>query len=177
MTTYPKNHQAIVADLLAGKFILEKSPLFSIVKDHLDFYTHFFKASYGYLLNRDQPYFFLTSQDTQEETSQDFILFLALLAYEYHNEQRDFVKEITENVLEVAEIDKLLKASSQYDALLRDTKAEDLSRFINTWHGRHLLTFVDKSKQRFRFNTPIHTFLQVAVDLADKHFKAAPSTQ
>ena len=171
-TTYPQHHQDIVTDLLAGKFILQtQKSLFKDIQENIPFYTAFFQASHGYKLETDHPYFFLSSQDTQEETSRDMILCLALLAYEYHNEQRDFVKEVLEGVFHVQGTDQMLKASSQYDALLKGTQAEDFERFVNAWHNRNLLTFTDLNKKSFRFNAPIHTFLEPANALYEQYLQ------
>lgn len=169
--TYPEAHQQIVAALLAGKFILFKSPLFSSLKGHTDFYKAFFDKSYGYALEHSRDYFFLSSQDTGEETSQDLLLFLALLAYEFHNEQRDFLQELTHSTFDVAEMEGLLKRSSKYDDLIKNTQAEDFPRFINGWHNRNLLSYVDSDRRKFRFNAPIYTFLDVAFHLAQEHLQ------
>lgn len=170
-TTYPIQHREIVATLLSGKFILEKSPLFTIVDRHRDFYVQFFKESYDYELDTTYNYFFLTSKRTEEKGSQDLILFLALLAYEFHNEQRDFIKELKENVFSVAEIERLIKNATKYDDLLKDTTVEEFNTFIKKWENRGLLSFVNERRKKFRFNDPIDTFLQVADQLCDKHLK------
>ena len=171
-TVYPTQHREIVSTLLSGKFIVEKSPLFAIVDRHRDFYVAFFKQSYDYELDTAHNYFFLASKHTDEKVSRDLILFLALLAYEFHNERRDFIKELKENVFSVAEIESLIKNSTKYDDLLKSTSVAEFSTFIKRWENRGVLSFVNERRRKFRFNDPIDTFLQVADQLCDKHLKA-----
>ncbi|MEM9569674.1 MAG: hypothetical protein AAF900_01840 [Bacteroidota bacterium] len=168
---YPAQHREIVATLLSGKFIVEKSPLFAIVDRHRNFYIAFFKQSYDYELDTTNNYFFLTSKHTDEKGSRDFILFLALLAYEFHNERRDFIKELKENVFSVAEIESLIKNATKYEDLLKGTSVEEFNTFIKKWENRGVLSFVNEKRKKFRFNDPIDTFLQVADQLCDKHLK------
>jgi len=165
---YPENHQQVVGDLLAGKFVHSGIPLLATIKSNEAFYTDFFKKSFGYHLHIEEKYAFLSSKQTKEQSTRDLLLMLALLAHEYHHERKDFFKEIEKKVILVEDLQAYLKRSSKYNEVIKGTQAEDLPRFLDMWHRRYLIEYTRPDHSGFRFLPPVHAFLSVALALAEE---------
>ena len=167
--SYPEHHAQIVATLLGGRFVTDDMPFFSTISNSQGFYQKFFEASYGYTLAWEGTYCYLSSKETKETASRDMLLLLALLAYEYHNDQKDIVDTLLNKTILVADIERYVKESSKYNDLIQDTQAEELKKFLDYWRNKNLLTYTRPDESAFRFKAPIKTFLDVAAKLAESH--------
>lgn len=167
---YPSQHRQIVKELLGGKFIIDDSPLFRIIHKHRNFYDDFFEKTYGYFLEGRGEYFYLISEETTENGSRDFLLFLSVLCYEYHTRGKDIVQKISEGTFHVTEIERYLSNSSKRD-LLKSTQAADLKPFLDSWQKRNLLEFTQNDPPTFRFKKSIDLFLHTAFALYEDRLK------
>ncbi len=170
---YPKHHHHIVATLLGGRFIIDKSSLFAIISKEQEFYRSFFYETYRYELQWEGTYCYLSSKDTKETASRDLLLLLSVLAYEYQNDQKDFVKILLNEEIRVGDIERYIKESSKYDDVIRSTQGENVKKFLDFWKNRNLITYTRSDESMLRFNGPIKTFLEVAVKLSQSHLEEA----
>ncbi|MEM1007991.1 MAG: hypothetical protein AAGJ35_03215, partial [Myxococcota bacterium] len=171
---YPNQHRDIVRALLNGKFITDDSPFFDTLQQHDKFYDQFFQATYGYYLEQPGGYYYLTSQETTENSSRDLLLFLAVLCYEYHTRGKDIVHKMQEGTFLVQEVVHYIETSSKQDLLKKtqvmDTRSQgeyklDIPSFLEQWAKRNLLQYTDKERTQFQFKKPIQLFLDTAFAL------------
>ncbi|MEM9737802.1 MAG: hypothetical protein AAF770_01755 [Bacteroidota bacterium] len=170
---YPKQHHDIITTLLGGRFIIDHSPLFAIISKEQEFYRSFFYETYRYELQWEGTYCYLSSKETKETASRDLLLLLSVLAYEYQNDQKDFVHILLHEEIRVADIERCIKESSKYDDIIRSTQAEDVKKFLDFWKNRNLITYTKRDESMLRFNTPIKSFLDISANLSQLHLLEA----
>ncbi len=172
---YPPRYQEIVKTLLAGKFIIdtdENAP-FSEIRAHEAFYQNFFKATFNCSLEGGSDgFYYLTSGQTQETLSRDFLLFFSVLAYEYQTREKDIGEEAKERTFSIEEVIQAIEHSSQ-KKFLRNTKVYvtrdkkkklDVKAFLDKWERRNLIHYIDRGT-KFRFTKAIKLFIDAALDL------------
>ena len=172
---YPSRYQEIVKTLLAGKFIIdtdENAP-FPEIRDHEAFYRNFFKTTFNCSLEGSGSFYYLTSGQTQETLSRDFLLFLSVLDYEYQNRDKGIVEEAKEGTFSIEEVIQAIEHSSKKKVLrntkvyvTRDKKKKlDVKAFLDKWERRNLIHYVDHGT-KFRFTKAIKLFIDAALDLS-----------
>jgi len=164
---YPSEHQQIVNRLLKGKFIIYPDPLFNIIEKSED-YPDFFKYSFGYELNVEAEFAYLSSEHTTEKGTRDFALFLAILCRELDYSNENFREKVEFGEFDINETHNLLKQSSKWE-ILQKTSVEDFEGFIKTWSNRNLLK---SDKGRFKFTKAVKIFFNYAVNLAEEKLQA-----
>src|SRR5438067_2832657 len=147
MRSYPSEHREIVSNLLDGKFIIYPSPLFTTIQKQEDEYKEFFKQSYGFDLNMDAEFAFLSSIEVTEKRTRDFTLFLAILCRELDYSGKNFRNSIELGTFDIAEAEQLLKQSSKWE-ILEKTSVESFDAFIDTWHKKNVLK---RTGNQFKF--------------------------
>lgn len=169
---YPKQHKEIVRELLSGKFIVDDSPYFDSLHKNTQFYNQFFEETYGYYLEENGEFYYLSSMETTENGSRDVLLFLAVLCYEYHSRGKDIVYKMGEGTFSVEEVARYLEKSAHKDLLKKtqvmDSKIQelDIPSFLDQWEKRHLIQYTDKKRRtEFQFKKPINLFLDTAFNL------------
>lgn len=173
---YPLEHRQIVKELLSGKFIDKDSDFFETLKKEKDFYNEFFEQTFNYYLENKGAFFYLSSEETSENASRDFLLFLSLLCYEYQNRGKDVVHKVSEGTFLVKEVTQYIERSAKKD-LLDNTQAIDrnerlnVKRFLDIWAKRHLLEYADKEETRFQFKEGINLFLHTAFALQEDYLE------
>ncbi len=164
MKEYPKEHKEIVNQLLDGKFILSPSPLFNIINKYDDEYPDFFKHSFGYKLNIETEFAYLSSHDISETRTRDFTLFIAILCRELDYSGNSFREKIEVGSFDINETFELLKLSSKWE-ILEKTSVADFEKFIKTWNSKNLLQ-VEGNK--FKFTKAVKLFFTFAIEIAEK---------
>ena len=76
MLEYPANHHEIVEQFLNGRFILHVDKLFDEVKTNENFYSSFFKLSFGYQFEVTTDFAYVISDESNENLSRDISVFL-----------------------------------------------------------------------------------------------------
>ena len=163
---YPNEHKKIVSNLLDGKFIIS-SHLFNVIKEQEDDYIEFFKKSYGFDLQVEADFAYLSSDDVKETRTRDFVLFLAVLCRELDYSGKNFRDTVELGSLDISETFELLKQSSKWEILEKTTVA-DFEKFITTWTGKNLLM---KTGSQFKFTKAVIVFLSFAVNIANAKIK------
>src|ERR1051325_4147725 len=91
---FPRYHKDIVTEMLDGKFILATDAKFIELKNNLEFYTKFFKESFGFDLEVKSDYAYILSAETNEQLSRDICIFFGLLCYEMDKDGKNFLEEV-----------------------------------------------------------------------------------
>lgn len=114
---YPDKHKQIVTSLMDGKFITIDEPLFKIIKEYEEnnFYTTFFEKSFGFELRNTQEFYYLISDETNENTSRDISIFFSILCYELDKDGKNFIDELRFSDFHIDVIVGYLKDSTWSD--------------------------------------------------------------
>ncbi|MEM7362002.1 MAG: hypothetical protein AAF335_03245 [Bacteroidota bacterium] len=181
---YPLEHRQLVKELLSGKFIDTDSPFYKVLRAKKTFYSDFFEHTFNYHLEGHGEFYYLTSTETSENSSRDFLLFLSLLCYEYQNRGKDIVHKISEGTFLVKEVSQYIERSAKKD-LLDNTQVMDrdgqlnVKRFLDIWERRNLVVYINKKialeegtpVTKFQFKEGINLFLHVAFALYEDYLE------
>ncbi len=171
MRSYPSEHKEIVSNLLDGRFIIYPNPMFNVIKKMEEEYTEFFKESYGFELNINSEFTYLSSNEIAEKSTRDFTLFLAMLCRELDYRGKNFKDSIELTSFDITETEQLLRESSKWVILERTSAGKDFNSFINTWHRKNVLI---RDGNQFRFTKAIKLFFEFAVNIANSKLKEQP---
>lgn len=167
MRSYPNEHKEIVSQLLDGRFIIYPSPIFAVIQTQEDDYQEFFKESYGFELNIDAEFAYLSSNEVTEKRTRDFTLFLAVLCRELDYNGQNFRDSIELATQDIADIERLLKQSSKWE-ILEKTSVANFDSFIETWHKKNV---VKRTGNQFKFTKAVKLFFEFAVNVANAKLK------
>jgi len=167
MRSYPSNHKEIVNSLLDGKFIIYPNHMFVTILTLEDEYKEFFKESYGFELNIDSEFVYLSSNEVTEKRTRDFTLFLAMLCRELDYSGKNFRDSIELATFDIIETEQLLKQSSKWEILER-TSVANFDSFIETWHKKNILI---RTGNHFKFTKAVKLFFEFAVNVANAKLK------
>ncbi|HBS86272.1 MAG TPA: hypothetical protein DEA97_06935 [Bacteroidales bacterium] len=169
MRSYLSEHKEIVSNLLDGKFIIYPSPLFVVLQqeEYADDYKEFFKESYGYELNIDTEFAYLSSNEVNEKRTRDFVLFLAILCRELDYSGKDFKDTIDLGSFDISETEQLLKQSSKWE-ILEKTSVSEFEKFIGTWSSKNVLK---RTGNQFKFTKAVKLFFEFAVNISNAKLK------
>jgi hypothetical protein len=167
MRSYPSEHKEIVSNLLDGKFIIYPNQLFAVLQEQEDEYIEFFKKSYGYELNFDTEFAYLSSYEVNEKRTRDFILFLAILCRELDYSGKNFRDVIEFGSFDISETEQLLMQSSRWE-ILEKTSIANFESFIDTWQRRNILK---KNGNQFKFTKAVKLFFEIAVNISNAKLK------
>lgn len=164
---FPRYHKEIVGDLLDGKFILASDGKFVEIKNNEDFYTKFFKESFGFELEVRSDYAFILSNETNEQLSRDICIFFGILCYELDKDSKNFMEEIQYAEFELEKIDEYFD-NSAYAELIQNNKqlrdSESRKQFIGTLNRRNIIDRISDTK--FSFTQAYKVFVDFAMDFA-----------
>lgn len=167
MKEYPAEHKDIVGQLLDGKFVIYPSPLFNAIKELDEEYIKFFKQSFGFTLNIEAEFAYLSSDEVNEKRTRDFTLFLAILCRELDYSGKNFRDKVELGSFNIEETEELLKNSSKWE-ILEKTTVLDFDRFLKTWNSKNLL---EVKGSQFKFTKAVKLFFTFAMDIAEEKLK------
>ena len=171
MRNYPSEHKEIVSNLLDGKFIIYPSPLFNTIQLQEEEYIEFFKQSYGFDLNIDSEFAYLSSNEATEKRTRDFTLFLAIICRELDYSGKNFRDVIELKSFDIADTEQILKQSSKWE-ILEKTSVASFEPFIDFWHKKNVLK---KTGNQFKFTKAVKLFFEFAVNVASAKLKEQQS--
>lgn len=174
---YPELHRQIVEELLDGKFILSRDPIYDVIKGKEDFYVSFFKASFNHDLELTNEFARLISDETDENLSRDISVFFAILCYELDRQGKNFLDALQYSEFSMEEINNIFENTSWID-LIRSNKqlrdSDTRKRFIFTAMGKR--NIIEKvTDERFYFTSAHKVFIEYAKELAQKSVDAQQS--
>src|SRR5690606_2031513 len=114
---YPDKHKEIVTSLMEGKFVTVEDLLFETIKKNEEFYITFFENSFGFELIVNQDFYYLVSNETNENTSRDISIFFSILSYELDKNGKNFLEELNYSEFHIEEILEYFKNSSWTDVI------------------------------------------------------------
>ena len=167
MRSYPSEHKEIVSQLLDGRFIIYLNPMFAVIQTQEDDYKEFFKESYGFELNIDSEFAYLSSNEVTEKRTRDFTLFLAMLCREFDYSGKNFRDSIELATHDIADIERLLKQSSKWE-IIEKTSVANFESFVDTWHKKNVLK---RTGNQFKFTKAVKLFFEFAVNVANAKLK------
>lgn len=163
---YPDKHKEIVTSLMEGKFITVEDLLFETIKKNEGFYITFFENSFGFELIVNQDFYYLVSNETNENTSRDISIFFSILCYELDKNGKNFLEELNYSEFHIGEILEYFNNSSWTDVIKANKQLnndESLKRHIGTMVKRNIA--VKQSNDRYSFTKAHKLFIDFAKDL------------
>jgi hypothetical protein len=163
---YPDKHKEIVTSLMEGKFITVEDLLFETIKKHEDFYTTFFETSFGFELIVNHDFYYLVSNETNENTSRDISIFFSILCYELDKNGKNFLEELNYSEFHIDEILEYFKNSSWTDVIKANKQLnneENLKRHIGIMVKRNIA--LKQGNDRYSFTKAHKLFIDFAKDL------------
>jgi hypothetical protein len=163
---YPDKHKEIVTSLMEGKFITIKDLLFETIKKNEDFYIIFFENSFGFELIVNQDFYYLVSNETNENTSRDISIFFSILCYELDKNGKNFLEELNYSEFHIDEIIEYFNNSSWSDVIKANNQLKNddsLKRHIGTMVKRNIA--VKHNNDRYSFTKAHKLFIDYAKDL------------
>jgi len=169
MHSYPPEHRYIVYALTNGQFILYTQPHYVVVEQHEQFYRDFFKNSFGFDLHlRSEGYIFLSSDESTEKDSRNFLIFLAVFCRELSINGRDFKEDFELKKFQLDEVRQLLEKSSKRDLVEHILTDGGISKLLNDWSKRKVVEFTNTQQTQFKFTKAVNLFFEYAMELADR---------
>ncbi len=163
---YPDKHKEIVTSLMEGKFVTVEDLLFETIKKNEEFYITFFENSFGFELIVNQDFYYLVSNETNENTSRDISIFFSILCYELDKNGKNFLEELNYSEFHIDEILEYFNNSSWTDVIKANKQLnndESLKRQIGTMVKRNIA--VKQSNDRYSFTKAHKLFIDFAKDL------------
>jgi hypothetical protein len=163
---YPDKHKEIVTSLMEGKFITIEDLLFETIKKNEDFYIIFFENSFGFELIVNQDFYYLVSNETNENTSRDISIFFSILCYELDKNGKNFLEELNYSEFHIDEIIEYFNDSSWSDVIKANNQLKNddsLKRHIGTMVKRNIA--VKHNNDRYSFTKAHKLFIDYAKDL------------
>lgn len=163
---YPDKHKEIVTSLMEGKFVTVEELLFETIKKNEEFYITFFENSFSFELITNQDFYYLVSNETNENTSRDISIFFSILSYELDKNGKNFLEELNYSEFHIDEILEYFNNSSWTDVIKANKQLnseENLKRHIGTMVKRNIA--VKQSNDRYSFTKAHKLFIDFAKDL------------
>lgn len=163
---YPDKHREIVTSFMEGKFITVEELLFEQVKKNEDFYIKFFQESFGFELVGSQEFYYLISNETNENTSRDISIFFSILCYELDKSGMNFLDELNFSEFHINDIIEYFNNSSWSDVIKANKQLnndESLKRHLGTMVKRNIA--IKHNNDRYSFTKAHKLFIDFAKDL------------
>lgn len=164
---YPNKHKQIVTLLMDGKFITTDESYFDILKDNQDFYVEFFDKSFSFELKHTQEFYYLISEETNENTSRDISIFFSILCYELDKDGRNFMDELGFSDFHIEELIDYIKNSSWTDIVKTNkqlNEADSIRKLVSSTMVRRNIA-VKHSNDKISFTKAYKLFIDFTRDL------------
>tara|TARA_R110002073_G_scaffold282785_1_gene447092 strand:+ start:282 stop:809 length:528 start_codon:yes stop_codon:yes gene_type:complete len=164
---YPNKHKQIVTSLMDGRFITIDESYFDIVKEHQDFYAEFFDKSFGFELKNTQEFYYLISEETNENTSRDISIFFSIFCYELDKDGKNFMDELGFSDFHIEEIIDYIKNSSWSDIVKSNKQlndADSIKRLVGSTMVKRNIA-VKHSDDNYSFTKAYKLFIDFAREL------------
>jgi len=164
---YPNKHKQIVTSLMDGRFITIDESYFDIVKENQEFYINFFDKSFGFELKSTQEFYYLISEETNENTSRDISIFFSIFCYELDKDGKNFMDELGFSDFHIDEIIEYIKNSTWIDIVKSNKQlnnAESIKRLIgSTMVKRNIV--IKHSDNKYSFTKAYKLFIDFTREL------------
>lgn len=164
---YPNKHKQIVTSLMDGRFITIDEPYFDIIKENQDFFTEFFNKSFGFELKNTQEFYYLISEETNENTSRDISIFFSIFCYELDKDGKNFMDELGFSDFHIDEVVDYIKNSSWTDIVKSNKQlndADSIKRLVGSTMVKRNIA-VKHSDYNYSFTKAYKLFIDFAREL------------
>ena len=164
---YPNKHKQIVTSLMDGRFITIDEPHFDILKENHDFYLRFFDKSFGFELRNTQEFYYLISEETNENTSRDISIFFSILCYELDKDGKNFMDKLGFSDFYMDEIIDYITNSSWTDVVKANKQlndADSIKRLVSSTMVKRNIA-VKYSDDKYSFTKAYKLFIDFAREL------------
>lgn len=164
---YPNKHKQIVTSLMDGRFITIDESYFDILKEYHDFYIEFFDKSFGFELKNTQEFYYLISEETNENTSRDISIFFSILCYELDKDGKNFMDELGFSDFHIDEIFDYIKNSSWADVVKANKQLNDIEsikRLVGSTMVKRNIA-IKHSEDKYSFTKAYKLFIDFAREL------------
>tara|TARA_R110001583_G_scaffold150136_1_gene302192 strand:- start:2107 stop:2634 length:528 start_codon:yes stop_codon:yes gene_type:complete len=164
---YPNKHKQIVTSLMDGRFITIDESYFDILKENQDFYAEFFDKSFGFELKNTQEFYYLISEETNENTSRDISIFFSIFCYELDKDGKNFMDELGFSDFHIDEIVDYIKNSSWTDIIKSNKQlndADSIKRLVGSTMVKRNIA-VKHSDDNYSFTKAYKLFIDFAREL------------
>lgn len=161
---YPKKHKQIVTSLMDGRFITIDEPYFDILKGNHGFYVAFFEKSFGFELKNTQEFYYLISNETNENTSRDISIFFSILCYELDKDGKNFMDELGFSEFYIDEIVGYIENSAWSDIVKSNKQlndADSIKKLISSTMVKRNIA-VNQSDNKYSFTKAYKLFIDYA---------------
>ena len=172
---YPNNHKNIVASLMEGKFITIDEFYFDILKENQEFYIEFFDKSFGFELKNTQEFYYLISEETNENTSRDISIFFSIFCYELDKDGKNFMDELGFSDFHIDEITEYILNSTWTDIVMSNKQLNDsdsIRRLVSSTMVKRNIA-IKHSDDRYSFTKAYKLFIDFARELIKSEFNNA----
>lgn len=170
---YPNKHKQIVTSLMDGRFITIDESYFDVIKENQDFYVAFFDKSFGFELKNTQEFYYLISEETNENTSRDISIFFSIFCYELDKDGKNFMDEIGFSDFHIDEIIEYIKNSS-WSEIVKENKSlnsnENIKRLIGSTMVKRNIA-IKHSDDKYSFTKAYKLFIDFARELIKSEMK------
>lgn len=166
---YPKKHKQIVTSLMDGKFITIDESYFDILKENQDFYVEFFDKTFGFELKSTQEFYYLISDETNENTSRDISIFFSVLCYELDKDGRNFMDELSFSNFHIDEIVEYVNNSTWIDVVKANKQlngGESIKRLVSSTMVKRNIA-IKYSEDKYAFTKAYKLFIDFARELIE----------
>lgn len=166
---YPNRHKEIVETLMVGRFVTIDDKLFDTIKENESFYSDFFNKSFGFQLKDTHDFYYLLSEETNEQTSRDISIFFSILCFELDKDGKNFMDELNYSEFNFEEISSYFKNSSWTDVIKANKQLnsrENLRKLIGTTMVKRNIA-VKHSDDKYTFTKAYKLFIEFARDLIE----------
>lgn len=167
---YPSKHKQIVTSLMDGRFITIDESYFDIVKENQNFYVEFFEKSFGFELKNTQEFYYLISEETNENTSRDISIFFSIFCYELDKDGKNFLDELGFSDFHIDEIIEYITNSTWTDIVKSNKQlnnADSIRRLVGSTMIKRNIT-IKHSSDMYSFTKAYKLFIDYARELTKK---------
>lgn len=164
---YPNKHKQIVTSLMDGRFITIDESYFDILKENQNFYVEFFDKSFGFELKNTQEFYYLISDETNENTSRDISIFFSILCYELDKDGKNFMDELGFSDFHIDEIVEYIKNSTWIDVVKANKQLNDgesIKRLVGSTMVKRNIA-IKHTDDKYSFTKAYKLFIDFAREL------------
>jgi hypothetical protein len=164
---YPNKHKQIVTSLMEGRFITIDESYFDILKENQEFYIEFFNKSFGFELKSTQDFYYLISEETNENTSRDISIFFSIFCYELDKDGKNFMDELGFSDFHIDEIIEYILNSTWTDIVKSNKQLNDsdsIRRLVGSTMVKRNIA-IKHSDDKYSFTKAYKLFIDFAREL------------
>jgi hypothetical protein len=150
-----------------GRFITIDELYFDILKENQEYYVDFFNKSFGFELKSTYDFFYLISEETNENTSRDISIFFSILCYELDKDGKNFMDELGFSDFHMDEIIEYIKNSTWTDIVKSNKQLNDsdnIRKLVGSTMVKRNIA-IKHSDNRYSFTKAYKLFIDFAREL------------